>query len=67
MPRILLADDYPVVRRHVREILETEPGFSVCAEASNGLEAVTLERVDLVADEAGNHGALLLARRAIAA
>src|SRR5262245_7745036 len=42
MPRILLADDYPVVRRHVREILEAEPGFSVCAEASNGLEAVTL-------------------------
>jgi len=42
MPRILLADDYPVVRRLVREILETEPGFSVCAEASNGLEAVTL-------------------------
>jgi DNA-binding NarL/FixJ family response regulator len=42
MPRILLADDYPVVRRQVREILETEPGFSVCAEASNGLEAVTL-------------------------
>src|SRR5262245_36128370 len=42
MPRILLADDYPVVRRHVREILEAEPGFSVCAEASNGIEAVTL-------------------------
>lgn len=42
MPRILLADDYPVVRRLVREILETEPGFSVCAEASDGLEAVRL-------------------------
>ena len=42
MPRILLADDYPVVRRLVRELLETEPDFSVCGEASNGLEAVTL-------------------------
>ena len=42
MPRILLADDYQLCVRLVREILETETGFSVCAEASDGLEAVTL-------------------------
>jgi DNA-binding NarL/FixJ family response regulator len=42
MPRILLADDHAVVRRQLREILEGEADLSVCAEASNGLEAVTL-------------------------
>jgi DNA-binding NarL/FixJ family response regulator len=42
MPRILLADDHSIVRRQLREILETEPGFTVCAEASNGIEAITL-------------------------
>ena len=47
MPRILLADDHFLVRRHVREILETQPGFQVCAEASNGLEAVTLTASEL--------------------
>jgi DNA-binding NarL/FixJ family response regulator len=47
MPRILLADDHPVVRRHVREILETESGFAVCAEASTGQEAVTLTASEL--------------------
>ena len=47
MPRILLADDHSVVRRHVREMLETEPGFAVCAEASTGIEAVTLTASEL--------------------
>jgi DNA-binding NarL/FixJ family response regulator len=42
MPRILLADDHPLVRRHVRDILEIEADFTVCAEASTGLEAVSL-------------------------
>ena len=42
MPRILLADDHPLVRRHVREILEIEADFVVCAEASTGVEAVSL-------------------------
>ena len=42
MPRILLADDHSVVRRQVRQKLESEEGFEVCAEAANGLEAVTL-------------------------
>jgi len=40
--RILLADDHPVVRRHVREILQTEEGWEVCGEAATGREAVML-------------------------
>jgi DNA-binding NarL/FixJ family response regulator len=38
--RILIADDHEVVRRGVRTLLEAEPGWSVCAEARTGREAV---------------------------
>jgi DNA-binding NarL/FixJ family response regulator len=42
MPRILVADDHRIVRRQVRNILEREQGWDVCAEAASGLEAVAL-------------------------
>ncbi len=42
MLRILIADDHPVVRRHVREILESEEDWEVCAEAATGREAVAM-------------------------
>lgn len=42
--RILIADDHPVVRQGVRQIIESEPGFAVAAEATNGDEALTLAR-----------------------
>ena len=42
--RILIADDHPVVRQGVRQIIESEPGFSVAAEATNGEEALSLAR-----------------------
>jgi DNA-binding NarL/FixJ family response regulator len=42
MLRILLADDHDIVRRGLRELLEQQPGWSVCAEAANGREAVEL-------------------------
>jgi DNA-binding NarL/FixJ family response regulator len=38
--RILVADDHEVVRRGVRTLLEAEPGWTVCAEATTGREAV---------------------------
>jgi two-component system, NarL family, response regulator NreC len=38
--RILLADDHIVMRRGLRLLIETQPGFAVVAEASDGLEAV---------------------------
>ena len=38
--RILLADDHTVVRKGLRLLLETQPGFAVIADASDGREAV---------------------------
>jgi len=37
---ILIADDHAVMRRGLRALLETQPGWTVCAEACNGNEAV---------------------------
>lgn len=38
--RILLADDHNVIRRGLRALLEGQPGFSVVAEAADGISAV---------------------------
>lgn len=40
--RILLADDHQVVRRGLCLLLESQPGFQVVAEASDGRQAVSL-------------------------
>jgi len=42
MVRILLADDHAVVRRGLRALLEARQDFEICAEASNGRDAVEL-------------------------
>jgi len=42
MTRILLADDHDVVRRGVREIIESHDGWTVCGEATNGREAIRM-------------------------
>ena len=42
MLRILLADDHSVVRRIVRNFVESESGWEVCAEATTGREAVVM-------------------------
>ena len=42
--RILVADDHEVVRSGFRELLETQPDFSVVGTASDGAEAVRLSR-----------------------
>jgi NarL family two-component system response regulator YdfI len=40
--RVLIADDHEVVREGMRMILETESGFEVVGEASDGIEALAL-------------------------
>jgi DNA-binding NarL/FixJ family response regulator len=38
--RILIADDHSVVRAGLRSLLESRPGWQVCAESSDGRDAV---------------------------
>jgi DNA-binding NarL/FixJ family response regulator len=38
--RLVVADDHPLMRRGICDLLETEPGWEVVAEANNGREAV---------------------------
>ena len=42
MTRILIADDHDVVRAGLRAILQSQAGWEVVAEASDGKEAVEL-------------------------
>lgn len=39
--RILLVDDHPLFRAGVAAVLRAEPGFEICAESSEGVEART--------------------------
>jgi two-component system, NarL family, nitrate/nitrite response regulator NarL len=42
--RILIADDHPIFRRGLRNLLETESSFAVVGEAQNAEETITLAR-----------------------
>jgi DNA-binding NarL/FixJ family response regulator len=46
---LLLVDDHPVVRNGLRGMFESTPGFTVLAEASDGVQAVELA-AELVPD-----------------
>ena len=46
MIRVLIADDHPVVRRGLRQILEEEPDIRVVGEASDAEEALAQFRSD---------------------
>ena len=39
--RILIADDHDLMRRGIKGLLQTHPGWEICAEANTGREAVT--------------------------
>ena len=40
--RILLVDDHPLIRQAVRESLDQEPDLTVCGEAADAAETLTL-------------------------
>ena len=42
--KILIADDHPIVRRGLRQVLESDPSMVVVGEATNGDEALDLAR-----------------------
>lgn len=42
--RILIADDHPIVRHGLAALIDRQPGMSIVAEASNGVEVVELFR-----------------------
>ena len=44
MPTILIVDDQAVVRAAVRDLFESDPGFEVCGEAENGVQAIAKAR-----------------------
>ena len=51
MIRLLIADDYPMIRTRIRRILEDEPDIEVICEAGNGkeiFELLMLHEVDMV-------------------
>jgi DNA-binding NarL/FixJ family response regulator len=43
---ILIVDDHPVVRKGLRALVESRPGWRVCAEAANGREAIAKARAE---------------------
>jgi DNA-binding NarL/FixJ family response regulator len=44
MMRILIADDNPMVRRGLRQVIESDSSWEVCGEAGTGREAVERTR-----------------------
>jgi DNA-binding NarL/FixJ family response regulator len=72
MLRILIADDHEVARSGIRAVLESHPGWEVCAEAKDGRESVELAaatRPDLILLDIGmpNLNGLEAARQILAA
>ena len=72
MLRILIADDHEVARHGIRALLESHPGWEVCAEAKDGRETVELAATmnpDLILLDIGmpNLNGLEAARQILAA
>jgi DNA-binding NarL/FixJ family response regulator len=42
--RVLIADDHELVRRGLRSLLGTRPGWDICGEARDGLEAIEMTK-----------------------
>jgi DNA-binding NarL/FixJ family response regulator len=70
--RILIADDHEVARQGIRSLLESHPGWEICAEAKDGREAVeaaTRQHPDILLLDIGmpNLNGLDAARQILAA
>ena len=52
--RILIVDDDPTIRMLLRRLLERQPGWQVCGDASNGAEAI--EKVEQLESRSCGHG-----------
>ena len=51
MKRILVADDNPMIRKMLCQLFKVEEGYTICAEAPDGQEAIDLalkHRPDLI-------------------
>jgi DNA-binding NarL/FixJ family response regulator len=44
MSRILIADDHAVMRKGLRALIDSEPTWEICGEATDGREAVELAK-----------------------
>jgi two-component system, NarL family, response regulator DegU len=40
--RIVIADDHPLMRQGLRQVIEIEPNLKIVGEAGNGSEALAL-------------------------
>ena len=38
--RLLIADDHPIVRQGLRQVIESESGLRIIAESGNGRDAI---------------------------
>jgi DNA-binding NarL/FixJ family response regulator len=42
--RVLIADDHELVRRGLRSLLGSRPGWEICGEARDGVEAIEMTK-----------------------
>ena len=42
--RVLIADDHELVRRGLRSLLASRPGWEICGEAKDGVEAIEMTK-----------------------
>lgn len=42
--RVLIADDHELVRRGLRSLLASRPGWDICGEAKDGVEAIEMTK-----------------------
>ncbi|CAN5448243.1 hypothetical protein BH20ACI1_BH20ACI1_13130 [soil metagenome] len=54
--RIVIADDHPIMRQGLKQIIEIEPNLKIVGEAGNGYEALAM--IEELKPDAANYGGL---------